>query len=136
MNLGHSYHLDLSADVFGFANFRPIGRLYQPSLAFAQLIETLRNDEATVDEFLVHALASKIAGRLVFHTIEVENVIRAWNLSRLAAEWRIAIPTLGLIQALFLVARLQMVRETERLFDVALELAGKPLFEVWRPCGP
>jgi hypothetical protein len=52
--------------------------------------------------------------------------------ARLALEWKITIPTIGTVRALFLVTRLGKAGEPD-LFDLVLQLASKPSFDAAQP---
>jgi hypothetical protein len=133
MNSGRSGKFFLSVNISGLADFSAVGIIREPSLALARKSEALQKGQHIPGTVVIHALATKIAGRCLFDSAEAENTVRAFFSSRLAAEWQIAIPQAGVLQALFLVARLQSARQPGRLFDLALQLAGKPEFEAVRP---
>jgi hypothetical protein len=122
--------LVLAADMSGFGDFASIGVMREPSMALAACIGELQGGEADENRrpVLVHVIATKIAGRCVIPSVEGEAAAQASLLLGIAVEWRITIPRAGALQALFLVKRLQNVDEPGRIFDMALQLAGKPAY--------
>ncbi len=136
MNSSHSGDIDLAADFTGKGKFAAVGFMRAPAIAFAALIKDLQNERALPErekEDLVHALAAKTAGRCILTGSEMEAALRDCMAANLICEWRISMPGIGSLQALFLIIRLRSVENETGLFDLALQLAGKPSFRARQP---
>ncbi len=129
MTASRAGELLLAADFSGAGTFPALGVLRQPSLALSAAIGDLRlaADDAEMKPVMIHALATKIAGRCAIASAEAQLALADCCEARLAAEWVVTIPALGSLRALFLIARLGTVEQTG-LFDLVLQLAGKPSF--------
>lgn len=119
--------LRLAADFSSFGGELAVGVLREPSFALSAAIEVLLSKRAAQipAPVLIHALSTKIAGRCSIESSEAEEALRACCSTQVAVEWRIEIPSLGTLRALFLVTRLDRVEGTET-YDLVLQLAGKP----------
>jgi predicted secreted protein len=108
-----------------------VGIMHEPSAGLVVAILDLQNREADsgLRDVLVHALAAKVAGRCVFQNSKAEFSVRASFSARIVMEWRVTIPWAGVLQALFIVGGLGSVEQPSRLFDIELQLAGKPAFK-------
>jgi hypothetical protein len=120
--------LMLAADYSGTEMLFEVGAL-EPSFALDTAIGHLRlhRGDPKKRPFLIHAVATKIAGQCFLESAEAERGLLECFEARLAAEWIVTIPALGNLRALFLVARLEET-VVEGRFDLALQLAGKPSF--------
>ncbi|MGO9173274.1 MAG: hypothetical protein ACLP7P_15110 [Rhodomicrobium sp.] len=120
----------LAADMAGSGDFIVVGRMRVPSPAFAAAVRSLQDGAADLEmrEALIHSLASSAAGFCVLDGKDIETALDACVPARLVSEWRIAFPGLGVLCALFVVTRFQPARNAGGLFELALQLAGRPAF--------
>jgi len=120
----------LAADVSGSGDFIAVGRMRVPSPAFAAAVQDLQNGAADLEmrEALIHSLASSAAGFCVLDGKNIETALEACLPARLVSEWRIAFPGLGVLYALYVVTRFQPAKYAGGLFELALQLAGRPAF--------
>jgi hypothetical protein len=81
---------------------------------------------------IIHVLATRIAGRSSIRSANIRRALLQGMASGLALEWKITIPTIGSVRALFLVTRLGKTGEAD-LFDLVLHLASKPSFDAAQP---
>ncbi len=127
----------LAADIPASGQFIAMGRMYAPCAALVAAAQDLRDNPADPDllEIQVYALASNASGLCILDSGDIENVLRAWLAARLVADWRIGIPGVGLLQALYAVARFEPVQDTGRTFTLELRLEGKPEFNPSAPWG-
>jgi len=88
----------------------------------------LQQDNPALRNALIGAVASRVAGRCSIENRLAERALMRCVPMRLAVEWRITIPAIGSLNALFLTTRLAKAGQTE-LFDIVLQLAGRPFFE-------
>ncbi len=118
----------LAADMSGSGNFITVGRIRAPCPEFLAIAEDLRNGAADpeIRGILTYSLASNAGGSCILASADIEKALQACILARLVFEWRIGIPGIGILQALFLAARLEPMRNAESVFDFELQLAGKP----------
>jgi predicted secreted protein len=119
----------LTADVAGSGHFERVGTVPVPAPAFAAALADFRNGEADLQtrESLIHALAIKVAGCCVLDCAQAEKKIEACFQSWLIAEWRISLPGLGVLQALFRVVQFERTASAG-IYNIAFQLAGKPEF--------
>ncbi|MGO8954176.1 MAG: hypothetical protein ACLQF2_12710 [Rhodomicrobium sp.] len=120
----------LAADMAGSGVFIAVGRMRVPSPTFAAAVRDLQNGAADLEmrEALIHSLASNAAGFCLLDGKQIETALEACLPARLVSEWRIAFPGLGVLCALYVVRRFQPARNEGELFEIALQLAGKPAF--------
>jgi len=120
----------LAVDILASGNFITVGTMPAPRSAFLAAVQNLQNDAAGPEarEILIYSLASNAGGFCILTSAGIERALRACFVARLVFEWRIAIPGIGVLQALFITERLEPVGNAEGAFDLALRLAGKPEF--------
>ena len=120
----------LAADFAGSGNFISIGRMLAPSPAFAAALAGLQSgaEDAGHRNLLVYSLAANAAGLCILNSPEIEKALQACFAARLAIEWRIEFPGTGVLRALCLLARIRRTGRVPGLFELALQLAGKPAF--------
>jgi hypothetical protein len=118
----------LAADISASGSFTTIGGIPVPSPAFLAAIQDLQNGaaDARIREILTYSLASNAGGACVLAGTDIEKALQACLLARLVFEWRIGIPGIGILQALFLTVRLEPIGDAQGNFDLELRLAGKP----------
>lgn len=118
----------LSADIPATGRFVPIGIMSAPCRPFLDAVQDLQNNagDPLASETLAYALASNVAGLTVFAAASSQMALRACLFARLVSEWRIAIPNVGILQALFMIGRFEAAPHAEGAFELALRLAGKP----------
>ncbi|MFZ1106751.1 MAG: hypothetical protein WAN43_00195 [Rhodomicrobium sp.] len=121
-----SSDLTLAADYSGSGAFSAVGMLL-PSFALDAAMGRFRlyRGDPKKRPVLIHALATKIVGRCFLESAEAERALFECFAARLAAEWTVTMPALGILRALFLIERLER-SELEGLFDLVLQLAGQP----------
>ncbi len=119
----------LSADIAGAGHFSAIGRMHTPFPAFVTALRGLQNGtpDADLRDILLYTLAANVAGLCALEP-GVEQTLQNCLPARLVSQWRIALPGLGVLQALYLVARLRPAQDTARTVELALQLAGRPSF--------
>jgi len=120
--------IDLAADISASGNFIPVGRMTAPCIAFLAVVQDLQTGAADpqMREILIYSLALNAGGSCILASAGIETALQACLLARLVLEWRIAIPGIGVLQAPFIAARIEPVKEAAGVFDLALRLAGKP----------
>ena len=125
----------LSADLTGAGRFAAVGYLRAPAIAFAAALKDFQANQADAElrDSLIHAVAAKTAGRCILVNSEMEVALGQCIEANLIAEWRIGIPAIGILQALFRISRLRNVENQTQMFDLALQLAGKPWFRAMQP---
>jgi hypothetical protein len=118
----------LSADIPATGRFIPLGIMSAPCRPFLAAAQDLQNEagDPLAREILTYGLASNLAGLTVLAAPSTQTALRACLFAKLVSEWRIAIPKIGVLQALFTIARLEPVQNAEGVFELALRLAGKP----------
>ena len=77
-------------------------------------------------QILTYSLASNAAGSCILASAEIEKALEACALENLVFDWLIGIPGVGVLQALFLAARIEPVGDAAGVLDIELRLAGKP----------
>ena len=120
----------LAADISASGNFITVGGIPAPSPAFLAVAQDLRNGAADPEmrEILTYSLASNAGGSCILASADIEKALQACLHARLVLEWRIGIPGIGILQALFLTVRLEPVGNAEGDFNLEVRLAGKPEF--------
>jgi hypothetical protein len=128
MTIRQDGSLVLAMDISGLGDFTTVGILREPSAPLAFATRELRDWQAQSGlwTILLHAFATNISGRCIFHDLTAEHSVQTSLSRRLAMDWRISIPETGVMQALFLVNRLVSLDKAMRLFELVLQLAGKP----------
>ncbi len=118
----------LAADISACGNFITVGSIPSPSPAFLAAAQDLQNGAADTEvrEILTYSLALNAGGSCILASADIEKALQACLLARLVVEWRIGIPGIGILQALFLAVRLEPVTNAASSFDLGLRLAGKP----------
>jgi hypothetical protein len=123
-------NLILAADISASGAFAVLGRMHVPSPALAAAVRDL--EEAPADpellETAVYSLAANMAGLCILNSADIAKVLQACVAAQLATDWRIEIPGVGVLRALFTVARAEAVTDANPTFALALRLAGKPEF--------
>lgn len=118
----------LAADISASGNFIAVGSILAPRPAFLAAAQELQSAQADPDtrQILTYALASNAAGSCILASAEIEKALAACALENLVFDWLIGIPEVGVLQALFLAARIEPVGDAAGVLDIELRLAGKP----------
>jgi len=130
MSTRRASELILAADFSGSGKYSAVGILRQPSLSLSVAIGDLRlqQDNPALRNALIRAVASRVAGRCRIENRLAERALMRCMPMRLTVEWKITIPAIGSLNALFLTTRFEKAGQTD-LFDIVLQLAGRPAFE-------
>ncbi|HZV21601.1 MAG TPA: hypothetical protein VE986_08665 [Hyphomicrobiales bacterium] len=117
----------LAMDVTGLEDFATIGFLRQPSAALSLAASRLRQLKPDSEGFgnCIRLLAKNVSGLCVFQNRRTQLLAETIFSLNLAMEWRITVPQTGVLQAVFLVKSLIGLEADGRLFELALQLAGK-----------
>ena len=120
----------LAADFSCSGTFSAVGVICEPTLALSVAIRDLLlyREDPELKPVITHVLATRVAGRCSIRSARIRRALVESMAARLALEWKITIPTIGAVRALFLVTRLGKTGEAD-LFDLVLQLASKPSFE-------
>ena len=131
MTTRRASELNLAGDFSCSGTFSAVGDILEPTLALSVAIRDLllHRENPELKPVIIHVLATRVAGRCSIRRAHIRRALLESMASRLALEWKITIPTIGTVRALFLVTRLGKTAEAN-LFDLALQLASKPSFEV------
>jgi hypothetical protein len=126
MMTGSSGDVLLSADIAGARQFIAIGRMHTPFPAFVTALRGLQNgaSDSELRDILVYTLAANISGLCALEP-GAEQVLQNCLAAGIVSEWQIALPGLGVLQALYLVARLRPAKDAAQSVELALQLAGK-----------
>jgi len=130
MTTRRSSELILAADFSSSGTFSAVGVVREPSLALSVAVRDLflYREDPELKPVITHVLASRIAGRCSIKGAQVQRALAQSLAARLALEWKITVPALGSVRALFLVTRLEKAERTG-LFDLVLQLASRPSLE-------
>ena len=122
--------LNLAADFSCSGTFSAVGVIREPTLALSVAIRDLAlyREDPELKPVITHVLATRVAGRCSIRSAHIRRALLDSMASRLALEWKVTIPAIGAVRALFLVTRLEKTGEGD-LFDLVLQLASKPSFE-------
>jgi hypothetical protein len=122
--------LNLAADFSCSGTFSAVGVINEPTLALSVAVRDLLlyREDPELKPVITHVLATRVAGRSSIRNARVRRTLLESMASRLALEWKITIPAIGAVRALFLVTRLEKTGEGD-LFDLVLHLASKASFE-------
>ena len=123
--------LTLAADFSCSGLFSTVGAIREPSLALSVAVKDLLTyrENPELRPVVVHVLASRIAGRCSIRGSHIRRALSDCLTSRIAIEWKITVPAIGCVLGVFLVTRLDKAGPPD-LFNLALQLAGKPSFEL------
>jgi len=130
MTTRRATELNLAADFSCSGTFSAVGVIREPTLALSVAIRDLllHRGNPELKPVITHVLATRIAGRCSIRNARIRRALLESMAARLALEWKITIPTIGTVRALFLVTRLGKAGDAD-LFDLVLQLASKPSFE-------
>ena len=122
--------LTLAADFSCSGLFSTVGSIREPSLALSVAVKDLMTyrDNPELRPVIVHVLASRIAGRCSIRGSHNKRALSDCLAGRIAIEWKITVPAIGCVLGVFLVTRFDKAGLPD-LFNLALQLAGKPSFE-------
>ena len=122
--------LNLAADFSCSGTFSAVGVIREPTLALSVAIRDflLYRENPELKPVITHVLATRVAGRCSIRSAHIRRVLAESMVARLALEWKITIPAIGAVRALFVVTRLGKTAEANQ-FDLVLQLASKPSFE-------
>ena len=122
--------LTLAADFSGSETFSAVGMIREPSLALNVAVGDLfrYRENPELKPVITHVLATRVAGRCSIKSPQIQRALAQCMAARLAMEWKITVPAIGHVRALFLVTRLEKA-ERSGLFDLVLQLASQPCFE-------
>jgi hypothetical protein len=122
--------LNLAADFSCSGTFSAVGVIREPTLALSVAIRNflLYRENPELKPVITHVLATRVAGRCSIRSAHIRRVLAESMVARLALEWKITIPAIGAVRALFVVTRLGKTAEANQ-FDLVLQLASKPSFE-------
>jgi len=134
MTTRRASELILAADLSCSGTFSAVGVVREPSLALSVAVRDLLlyREDPELKPVIIHVLATRVAGRCTIRGAQARRVLADCLAARLALEWKITIPTIGTVRALFLVTRLGKADEPD-LFDLVLQLASKPSFDAAQP---
>ncbi|ADP71576.1 hypothetical protein Rvan_2352 [Rhodomicrobium vannielii ATCC 17100] len=120
----------LEADLGGAGVFVPVGRLLKPTLALTSAVRDLHRERKQDERqgVLLHALAARISGECAIADEATLMALKDVCAASLVLEWRIAVPELGALRALFALAALEETPNPGSL-RVTLHLAGHPVLE-------
>jgi len=146
MTTRRASELNLAADFSCSGTFSAVGVIREPTPALTVAIRDLLlyRDNPELNPVTVHVLATRVAGRCSIRSAPIRRTLAESMVARLALEWKITLPAIGAVRALFVVTRLGKTDESN-LFDLVLQLASKPSFEAaqtqeaalpppWRAC--
>lgn len=130
MTTSPASELILAADFSCSGLFSTVGAIREPSLALSVAVKDLATyqDNPELRPVVVHVLASRIAGGCHIRGSHIRRALSDCLAGRIALEWKITVPAIGCILGVFLVTRLDKAGQPN-LFNLALQLAGKPSFE-------
>ena len=130
MTTRRASELNLAADFSCSGTFSAVGIIREPTLALSVAIRdlVLYLEDPELKPVIGHVLATRVAGRCSIRSAHIRRTLLESMAARLTLEWKITIPTIGAVRALFLVTRLRKTGEGD-LFDLVLQLASKPSFE-------
>jgi|SRR5271166_4678062 len=130
MTTRRASELILAADLSCSGTFSAVGVVREPSLALSVAVRDLLlyREDPELKPVVIHVLATRVAGRCTIRAAHIRRAVADCMASRLTLEWKITIPTVGTVRALFLVTRLGKADEPD-LFDLVLQLASKPSFD-------
>ena len=130
MTTRRASELILAADFSCSGTLSAVGVIREPTLALSVAIRDLLlyREDPELKPVVIHVLATRVAGRCSIRGANIRRALLESMASRLALEWKVTIPTMGAVRALFVVTRLGKTGEAD-LFDLVLHLAGKPSFE-------
>ncbi len=122
--------LNLAADFSCSGTFSAVGVIREPTLALSVAIRDflLYRENPELKPVITHVLATRIAGRSSIRSAHIRRALAESMVARLALEWKITIPAIGAVRALFVVTRLGKTAEANQ-FDLVLQLASRPSFE-------
>jgi len=126
--------LILAADFSGSGTFSAVGAVREPSFALSVAVKDLltHRENPELKPVLVHVLATRIAGVCSIACPSIWRALTDCMAARLALEWKITIPAIGSVCALFLVTRLEKAGQPD-LCNLALQLASRPSFDAAQP---
>ena len=130
MTTRRASELILAADFSSLGTFSAVGVVREPSLALSVAARDLLlyRENPELEPVMIHVLATRVAGQCSIRGARTRRALADCMAARLALEWKITIPTMGFVRALFLVTRFGKTSEPD-LFDLVLQLASKPSFE-------
>jgi hypothetical protein len=130
MTTRRASELTLAADFSCSGTFSAVGVIREPTLALSVAIRDLLlyREDPELKPVVIHVLATRVAGRCSIRSANIRRALLESMASRVALEWKVTIPTMGAVRALFVVTRLGKTGEAD-LFDLVLHLASKPSFE-------
>ncbi len=122
--------LNLAADFSCSGRFSAVGVVRDLSLALSVAIRDLLRyrEDPELKLVVTHVLATRMSGRCGIRSAQIQRALVDAMSARLALEWKITIPTIGCVRALFLVTRLEKTAQPD-VFDLGLKLASTPSFD-------
>ena len=126
--------LILAADFSCSGAFFPVGVVREPSLALSVALRDLllHRDNPELKPVIIHVLATRVAGLCSIRGPHIRRALADCMAAKLALEWKVTIPSIGTVRALFVVSRLGKASVPD-LFDLVLQLAGRPTFDAAKP---
>ncbi len=108
MTTRRASELILAADISCSGTFSAVGVIREPSLALTVAVRDLLlyRENPELKPVVIHVLATRVAGRCIIRGAQVRRALADCMAARLTLEWKITIPTVGTVRALFLVTRL------------------------------
>jgi len=130
MTSAESGDILMEADLSGAGVFIRVGTLLKPTLALNTAVAELRRERKQGEwhDVLLYIVAARIAGECAIADDAMAQSLNDVLASSVVLEWRITIPELGSVRALFSLATLEETANAES-FRVALRLAGHPVME-------
>ena len=129
MTTRRASELNLAADFSCSGTFSAVGVIREPTLALSVAIRDLLlyRENPELKPVIIHVLATRVAGRCSIRSAHIRRALAESMAARLALEWKITIPTIGTVRALFLVTRLGKTAEAN-LFDLVAATCEQTLF--------
>ncbi len=130
MMIRRASELNLAADFSCSGKFSAVGVVRELSLALSVAIRDLLRyrEDPELKPVVAHVLATRVGGRCSVRSAPIQRALADAMAARLALDWKITIPTVGCVRALFLVTRLEKTAQPD-VFDLGLQLASTPSFE-------
>ncbi|MBT3070203.1 hypothetical protein KKP04_04885 [Rhodomicrobium sp. Az07] len=132
MTFAQGGEISLEVDLGGTGVFVPVGRLFQPSLALTSALRELDREQTQGERHgvLLYTFATRISGECAVANETMLRGLKEACAASVALEWRIAVPALGAVRALFAVATLEETANAGS-FRMTLQLAGQPALETF-----
>ncbi len=130
MTTRRASELILAADISCSGAFSAIGVVREPAFSLTVAVRDLllHRENPELKPIIIHVLSTRVAGLCSIKGAHIRRALAEFMASRVTLEWKITIPTIGTVRALFLVTRFEKSAQPD-LFNLALQLASKPSFD-------